>query len=59
MDPHRKIEEVKSGKEGRIVYTANWTDQQNNILLKEKPLIHFISLTIKRISKESSNAKPS
>lgn len=31
-----KIIKTESGKEGKLVYAANWTDQEKNILLKEE-----------------------
>ncbi len=36
-----KILKTESGKEGKLVYTASWTDQQKNDLLKEKTTFIF------------------
>lgn len=36
-----KILQTTSGKEGKLVYAANWTDQQKNVLLQEKTSFVF------------------
>lgn len=36
-----KILQTASGKEGKLVYAANWTDQQKNVLLQEKTSFVF------------------
>lgn len=36
-----KIEQATSGKQGKLVYAADWTDQQKNILLKERTSLEF------------------
>jgi hypothetical protein len=36
-----KILQTESGRQGKLVYTANWTDQQKNNLLKEKTTFIF------------------
>jgi hypothetical protein len=40
----QKILEMKSGTAGKLVYLANWTDQQKNVLMQEKTtyLFHVI-----------------
>ncbi len=37
----RKILETESGNEGKLVYLADWTDQDNNVLLQEKTTLVF------------------
>lgn len=37
----QKILETESGQNGKLVYLANWTDQQMNILLQEKTTYFF------------------
>ena len=44
-----KIVETKSGQEGKIVYFANWTDQQKNILLQEKTTYTFSVVNNNRV----------
>ena len=44
-----KIVETKSGQEGKIVYLANWTDQQKNILLQEKTTYTFSVVNNNRV----------
>ena len=36
-----KILKTESGKEGKLIYSANWTDQQKNVLLNEKTTFIF------------------
>ncbi len=43
------IVETASGPQGKLVYTANWTDQQKNILLREKTTYTFSVADGKRI----------
>lgn len=43
------IVETKSGAKGTLVYTANWTDQQKNILLREKTTYTFSVIKGSRI----------
>ncbi len=40
-----KILTTESGKKGKLVYTANWTDQQKNDLLKEHTTFIFSATT--------------
>ena len=44
-----KIVETKSGQQGKIVYLANWTDQQKNILLHEKTSYTFSVINNARV----------
>ncbi len=44
-----KIVEIKSGQQGKIVYLANWTDQQKNILLQEKTTYTFSVVNKNRV----------
>ena len=44
-----KIVETKSGQEGKIVYLANWTDQQKKILLQEKTTYTFSVVNNNRV----------
>lgn len=44
-----KITETASGKQGKIVYLANWTDQQKNILLQEKTTLLFSVINGSRV----------
>ena len=44
-----KIVEATSGKQGKIVYLANWTDQQKNILLQEKTTFVFSVINNNRV----------
>ena len=44
-----KIVETTSGKQGKIVYLANWTDQQKNILLQEKTTFVFSVINNNRV----------
>jgi hypothetical protein len=37
----QKILETKSGKEGKLIYTANWTNQAGAVLLQEKTTYLF------------------
>jgi len=41
--------ETKSGREGSIIYSANWEDQKKNILLKELTQYIFTAYADKRI----------
>ncbi|MEO7531045.1 MAG: PmoA family protein [Sediminibacterium sp.] len=36
-----KILQTESGAKGKLVYTANWTDQQKNVLMQEKTTYVF------------------
>jgi hypothetical protein len=36
-----QIDKTKSGSEGQLVYSADWTDQDKNILMKEKTTYAF------------------
>jgi len=36
-----KILETESGQQGKLVYLANWTDEQKNVLLQEKTTLTF------------------
>jgi hypothetical protein len=36
-----KVTETESGKKGKLVYLADWTDQDRNVLLKEKTTFIF------------------
>lgn len=44
-----KILEATGGKQGKIVYLANWTDQQKNILLQEKTTYTFSVIDNSRV----------
>ncbi len=44
-----KIAQIESGQKGKLVYLANWTDQQKNILLQEKTTFIFSSSKGNRI----------
>jgi hypothetical protein len=44
-----KILETKSGDPGKLVYLANWTDQQKNILLREKTIFLFSVINNSRV----------
>lgn len=37
----RKIVETESGNQGKLVYLADWTDQDKNVLLQEKTTLIF------------------
>ncbi len=37
----QKILETESGRKGKLVYLANWTDEQKNVLLEEKTTYVF------------------
>lgn len=51
----QKILKTKSGKDSQIVYVANWTDQQNKILLQENTELNFSNIgnirVIERVTK--------
>lgn len=49
-----EIVETRSGTKGKLVYTANWTDQDKNVLLREKTTYTFTVVKGNRIIDRST-----